>query len=302
MLVAIEESTRNAILIAAKAALVFDSFACQAGCQAFKGSKLALHSVELTAKYIDASSQILQPLQQACNAIVHALSWLYCKPKECSSLLENSLPVPETSESASKPTEALRVPLRTSAWVPPKSFRRRTTKYWVSRQNLLRVKLAIAMHLPVLLLDNSSSEETCTDADASGAIPGAVMNSWQPCKISSVYYDNCSFKVYLDRLIREDGATLVRARWYGDVEHLSNAKQIFIERKCHRDFWTGEWSSKDREPISQVLAQFLSQCNCVRARSSVVARPPNKQPAKLIEIANVLIYLIYYTVIQNQWA
>lgn len=247
---AIEESSTNGILIAAKAALIFDRFASQTASQTHRDSQINLERVELTTHYVEAVTNLMQPLHQACNAIVLALSWLYCRPDHCSLLLESAACTPESGASASEAAGPSHVPPRVAKWVPPSTFRRCTTKYWVRRQDLLKAKLEFAKHLPVLLPENSSAAEGGAHTALNGSIPSALLCSWQPQKISSVYYDNADFKVYLDRLIRDDGATLVRVRWYGDVRN--SLKHMFIERKCHRGSWTGEWSFKDRGQVSQV--------------------------------------------------
>ena len=36
-------------------------------------------------------------------------------------------------------------------WEPPSSFERKTTKYWVEPRDVMRLKLAVARHLPVLV-------------------------------------------------------------------------------------------------------------------------------------------------------
>ncbi|GLI63727.1 hypothetical protein VaNZ11_006790, partial [Volvox africanus] len=62
-------------------------------------------------------------------------------------------------------------------------------------------------------------------------------------KISSVYFDNKQLDVYHERLVRVDGASLVRIRWYG-VDAPAPEQGVFVERKKHRDAWTGEFSLK----------------------------------------------------------
>eukprot|EP00798_Chlamydomonas_sp_ICE-L_P011226 gene11226-18855_t len=69
--------------------------------------------------------------------------------------------------------------------------------------------------------------------------------------ISSIYFDNANLDVYHKRLHRSDGASLARVRWYGGPECVMDPnKQMFMERKRHRDAWTGEYSMK---PSSKAL-------------------------------------------------
>ncbi|EMD34016.1 hypothetical protein CERSUDRAFT_107790 [Gelatoporia subvermispora B] len=111
------------------------------------------------------------------------------------------------------------------------AFVRQTTKYWVHPDNLVHLKLAILRHLPVLVF-NSEKEFEPKDA-----------------AISSIYFDNEDLELYLGRLEKTEGAEAVRLRWYGDM----NTKTIFVERKTHREDWTGEKSVKARFPIKEHL-------------------------------------------------
>lgn len=65
--------------------------------------------------------------------------------------------------------------------------------------------------------------------------------------ISSIYFDNEPLDLYLGRLEKSEGAEAIRLRWYGDM----GIKQIFVERKTHREDWTGEKSVKARFPIKE---------------------------------------------------
>lgn len=70
----------------------------------------------------------------------------------------------------------------------------------------------------------------------------ATVTDWTP--ISSVYFDDSDFKTYLSRMQREDGANMVRVRWYGQRAVHSPSQELFVERKVHREGWTGEQSYK----------------------------------------------------------
>lgn len=69
--------------------------------------------------------------------------------------------------------------------------------------------------------------------------------------ISSIYFDNEPLDLYLGRLEKTEGAEAIRMRWYGDM----SIGTIFVERKTHREDWTGEKSVKARFPIRQ---EFLN--------------------------------------------
>lgn len=73
--------------------------------------------------------------------------------------------------------------------------------------------------------------------------------------ISSIYYDNEDLELYLGRLEKTEGAEAIRMRWYGDM----SVSQIFVERKTHREDWTGEKSVKARFSIKEdKLNAYLS--------------------------------------------
>lgn len=66
--------------------------------------------------------------------------------------------------------------------------------------------------------------------------------------ISSIYYDNPdTWELYQGRLKKTEGAEALRLRWYGGME----VDQIFVERKTHREDWTGEKSVKARFPMKE---------------------------------------------------
>ena len=67
--------------------------------------------------------------------------------------------------------------------------------------------------------------------------------------ITSIYFDNEDLELYLGRLEKTEGAEAIRLRWYGDM----GVKTIFVERKTHREDWTGEKSVKARFPIKEHL-------------------------------------------------
>ncbi|WVR06424.1 hypothetical protein IAU60_003455 [Kwoniella sp. DSM 27419] len=111
------------------------------------------------------------------------------------------------------------------------AFVRSTTKYWVHDENIVPLKLAIMKHLPVLVFDPNKEFSKADSA------------------ITSIYYDNEDLELYLGRLEKTEGAEAIRMRWYGDV----TGNTIFVERKTHREDWTGEKSVKERFTIKEHL-------------------------------------------------
>ena len=74
--------------------------------------------------------------------------------------------------------------------------------------------------------------------------------------ISSIYYDNPgTWELYMGRLKKTEGAEAIRLRWYGGME----TETIFVERKTHREDWTGEKSVKARFSLKEKKVNaFLS--------------------------------------------
>ncbi|EPE05793.1 vacuolar transporter chaperone 4 [Ophiostoma piceae UAMH 11346] len=110
------------------------------------------------------------------------------------------------------------------------NFVRHTTKYWVHPDNVTELKLIVLKHLPVLVF-NASKEFDQQDS-----------------AITSIYYDNPdSWDLYEGRLKKTEGAEAIRLRWYGGMR----SETIFVERKTHREDWTGEKSVKARFSIKE---------------------------------------------------
>src|SRR5258707_2193803 len=53
--------------------------------------------------------------------------------------------------------------------------------------------------------------------------------------------------LYLGRVEKTEGAEAIRLRWYGGM----GVNTVFVERKTHREDWTGEKSVKARFPIKE---------------------------------------------------
>lgn len=112
------------------------------------------------------------------------------------------------------------------------SFLRSTTKYWVKTEDVSRVKYAVLRHLPVFLQKTSTGE---SDSQLT----------------NSVYLDNDQLELYHGRLDKSPGAIALRLRWYGAAE----PDLVFVERKTHRDKWTGEVSVKERFTVKEAQVQ-----------------------------------------------
>mmetsp|Transcript_25168 Transcript_25168/g.78529 ORF Transcript_25168/g.78529 Transcript_25168/m.78529 type:complete len:691 (+) Transcript_25168:637-2709(+) len=110
-------------------------------------------------------------------------------------------------------------------WGGVTAFVRATTKYWVRSEDLSAVKLEIGKHLPVLLCGGKGD----------GVMPDSQL-------VNSVYLDSPALELYHGRLSKTPGAVALRFRWYGTGE----PELVFVERKTHRDSWTGDGSVKER--------------------------------------------------------
>lgn len=141
-----------------------------------------------------------------------------------------------------------------SEWRAPDEFQRSTTKYWIHPSDITRVKSMIVKQLPILVYGQKSPSSV--DLGALNTLEGA--RKGVSSLISSVYYDNDTLDVYQNRLRREDGSSLVRVRWYG-YKSSSPDHVMFVERKRHREAWTGERSMKERASIpQQYVLPFIS--------------------------------------------
>ena len=145
-----------------------------------------------------------------------------------------------------------------NTWVPPSTFERKTTKYWIPRDKIVSLQLAIIKHLPILnytgddsASDDEDSDENFTDRDVK--------------KITSVYFDSPDLRVYYERLNRLQGARLVRCRWYGSkvFPKRNDNDIVFFERKTHHESWSLENSVKERFslPREQALEFYESARN-----------------------------------------
>jgi SPX domain protein involved in polyphosphate accumulation len=122
------------------------------------------------------------------------------------------------------------------------AFVRQTTKYWVHPDNLVQLKLNILRYLPVLGTSFPLSQSLWR-------MTPPVFNPNKEFEISdsaitSIYFDNEDLELYLGRVEKTEGAEAVRLRWYGGM----GVNTIFVERKTHREDWTGEKSVKARFP------------------------------------------------------
>lgn len=116
--------------------------------------------------------------------------------------------------------------------------------------------------------------------------------------ISSIYYDNPeTWELYTGRLKKTEGAEAIRLRWYGGVE----TETIFVERKTHREDWTGEKSVKARFSLKEKnVNAFLSGKMKVESIFEK-ARKEGKKSEKEISDLEQLAREIQYRVITRKF-
>jgi hypothetical protein len=114
--------------------------------------------------------------------------------------------------------------------------------------------------------------------------------------ITSIYYDNPeTWELYEGRLKKSEGAEAIRMRWYGDVD----TETIFVERKTHREDWTGEKSVKARFSLKEKFMNAYLSGNMLPEAIFEKARKEGKKPAKQIDEDERLAKEIQYSVIKH---
>lgn len=156
---------------------------------------------------------------------------------------------------------------------------RQTTKYWVHPDNVLELKLIILKHLPVLVFN--ASKAWAEDDTA----------------ISSIYFDNTdTWELYEGRLKKTEGAEAIRIRWYGDM----STETAFIERKTHREDWTGEESVKARFKLKEKNVNAYLRGELMPEQIFEKERREQKRPEKDIASDEQLAREIQYRVLTRK--
>lgn len=158
------------------------------------------------------------------------------------------------------------------------SFVRQTTKYWVHPDNVTELKLIILKHLPVLVFNASKEFEQEDSA------------------ITSIYYDNPdTWDLYEGRLKKTEGAEAIRLRWYGGMK----TETIFVERKTHREDWTGEKSVKERFATKEKNINAYMKGELLPAALFEKARKEGKKSEKAIAEDERLAAEIQYSILKK---
>ncbi|KAF2722297.1 SPX-domain-containing protein [Polychaeton citri CBS 116435] len=159
------------------------------------------------------------------------------------------------------------------------NFVRQTTKYWVHPDNITELKLIILKHLPVLVFNPSKEFERKDSA------------------ISSIYYDSPeTWELYMGRLKKTEGAEAIRLRWYGGMEN----DTIFVERKTHREDWTGEKSVKARFSLKEKNVNAFLRGDMTTEQVFEKMRREGKKSEKEIDDLEALAKEIQFRVIDRK--
>lgn len=94
---------------------------------------------------------------------------------------------------------------------------------------------------------------------------------------------------------KTEGAEAIRLRWYGGMD----TEQIFVERKTHREDWTGEKSVKARFGIKEKNVNAYMRGELLPAALFEKARKDGKKPAKQIDEDERLAQEVQYSVLKK---
>lgn len=158
------------------------------------------------------------------------------------------------------------------------NFVRQTTKYWIHPDNITELKLIILKHLPVLVFN---AEKELEPEDSA---------------ITSIYFDNEDLDLYYGRLRKDEGAEAIRLRWYGGMK----SDQIFVERKTHREDWTGEKSVKARFSLKEKKVNDFLDGTLPAANVFAKARKEGKKSTQELDNLEHLAKEVQYRVIKDK--
>ncbi|KYF42089.1 VTC domain protein [Toxoplasma gondii ARI] len=96
--------------------------------------------------------------------------------------------------------------------------------------------------------EEAEEAELAGNSATSAASLKRKIGATQP--ITSVYVDSNTGYCFENRILRMEGAELIRFRWYG-VNDNEGDKPVFVERKTHHESWTGLSSTKERFTLDQ---------------------------------------------------
>lgn len=114
-----------------------------------------------------------------------------------------------------------------------------SARYWVHQDNVTEVKAMLLFNLPIYFNDPTQEFE----------------QSDRPT--SAVYFDNDHFTQYSSRLQGDDGAEMIKCKWYGDK---ASARLVTIERdRFIKTDHGGEYVHDEMKLDAHLVQDFISQ-------------------------------------------
>ena len=156
-------------------------------------------------------------------------------------------------------------------WVAPASFERSTTKFWVEEERLPELLLLCSTEAPLLVYGKSGQLTSTEETEGQSRRPQQGDSMWKSLAttVSSVYFDSVGMDLYHPRILREEGAQLLRARWYGPKP--KGSEPIFLELKTHHESWVNAKSVKECVAIqTKDMGEFLSALRMDHGSRTVV--------------------------------
>jgi len=148
-------------------------------------------------------------------------------------------------------------------WKPPDNFTRKTYKFWVRLEKVILLKASVLRHMPYLIFGQSTKTQekflqplglvenkNKEPASINPFLDTYATTTEESQLLTSIYFDNTQATSYQERIFRQQGARLVRFRWYGENDG-SVEKEVFIERKIHHEAWSLDDSTKERFSLPQ---------------------------------------------------
>lgn len=122
----------------------------------------------------------------------------------------------------------------------PKTFLRKTRKFWILPSSFTAVKQRILRHVKEYRFDGKISPSL----EQSGEF------------VESIYFDTDNLELYNQRLLQVDQSQLFRYRWYGATKCKNN--QGYFEEKLRKPEWRGQASKKLRFQLdSKSVKSFI---------------------------------------------
>ncbi|EGW35475.1 uncharacterized protein SPAPADRAFT_58704 [Spathaspora passalidarum NRRL Y-27907] len=103
--------------------------------------------------------------------------------------------------------------------------------------------------------------------------------------------------LYYGRLRKDEGAEAIRLRWYGGMK----SEQIFVERKTHREDWTGEKSVKARFALKEKKVNEFLRGDFTAQQAFEKARRDGKKSPQEIDNLERLAKEVQYRILKEKY-